>query len=81
MKTREEIDAMVIQPTNWRMAPEPIPPPPAGYRLLRAGEVTQHGDLGFMVWDRGRRAEWCELRAGHVLNVPIERPGRVARKQ
>jgi hypothetical protein len=60
-------------------ANEVAPPPPEGYRLLQVGEMTQRGDVAFMVWARGAKREWVELRAGHTLNARIVRSGRVAR--
>ena len=55
-------------------------PTPVGYRLLDKGGITQYGDIGFMVWARGNKRAWTELRAGHVLNATIVRPGAAARK-
>ena len=54
-------------------------PPPEGYRLLEVGERTRPGDIGFMEW--GRKREWVELKAGHVLGVLVFRKGNVARKE
>ena len=57
-----------------------FPAPPVVYRLLEVGEITCHGDLGWLIWDRGNKQEWCELRAGHLINARIERKGRTCRR-